>query len=96
MPPYLPWHGALVLLSGAGEIAGGLGILFPRLRRCAGLGLCALLLAVFPANFQMLFNAIAAHESAAVITLLVARLPLQPLMMFWIWRLTQPGARPHS
>ena len=29
MPPYLPAHRTLVLLSGAAEIAGGLGILTP-------------------------------------------------------------------
>jgi len=29
MPPHLPWHAALVIISGVAEIAGGLGSSFP-------------------------------------------------------------------
>ncbi|MEP6956341.1 MAG: DoxX family membrane protein, partial [Chthoniobacterales bacterium] len=50
MPPFLPAPAALIYLSGLAEIAGGLGILWPPTRRAAGLGLIALLVAVFPAN----------------------------------------------
>ena len=53
MPPALPAHLALVYLSGAFEILGGLGLLVPRTRRFAGWGLIALLIAVFPANLYM-------------------------------------------
>ena len=37
-----------VYLSGLAEIAGGIGLLIPGLRRAAGIGLIALLIAVFP------------------------------------------------
>ena len=48
MPPYLPYHRALVAISGVCEIAGALGILAPvPLRRWAGWGLILLLIAVF-------------------------------------------------
>jgi len=51
MPPYLPWHLPLVWISGGFEILGGIGVLFPHpLRRWAGWGLVALLVAVFPAK----------------------------------------------
>jgi uncharacterized membrane protein len=83
MPSWLPHPRALVLLSGACEVAGGLGLLHPRTRRAAAWGLILLLLAVWPANFQMLFNA----GSPAAQTLLFLRLPLQPLMMWWVWRI---------
>ncbi len=53
VPPSLPRPDALVALSGACEIAGGVGLLVPALRRPAGFGLVALLLAVFPANIYM-------------------------------------------
>ena len=43
----------LVAISGVAEIAGGVGVLLPRTRRLAGLGLIALLAAVFPANLHM-------------------------------------------
>jgi uncharacterized membrane protein len=39
------------------EVAGGVGIAVPRLRRTAGWGLIALLVAVFPANIHMVVNA---------------------------------------
>ncbi len=43
----------LVQVSGVAEIVGGVGVLVPRTRRLAGLGLIALLAAVFPANLHM-------------------------------------------
>jgi uncharacterized membrane protein len=45
-----------------------------------------LLLAVWPANWQMLWNARAAGAPAWQQALLWARLPLQLLLAAWIWR----------
>lgn len=53
MPAYLPAHEALVLISGLAEIAGGIGLLIPKLRTAAGWWLVAILIAVFPANVDM-------------------------------------------
>jgi uncharacterized membrane protein len=50
MPPALPAKELLVAISGAAEIAGGIGLLVPALRFSAAMGLIALLVAVFPAN----------------------------------------------
>ena len=86
MPPWLPAHGALVALSGAAELAGGLGVIVTRTRRVAGWGLIALLVAVFPANVQMLLNAIDAHASSGWIVALVARLPIQGVLIRWVAR----------
>jgi len=77
----------LVLLSGAAEIAGGLGVLLPPTRRLAGLGLIALLAAVFPANLYMAREPERFHRIPR--WALYARLPLQPLMMRWAWRATR-------
>jgi uncharacterized membrane protein len=93
MPPALPLHRALVYLSGALEIAGGLGLLLPRTRRAAGIGLVLLLIAVLPANLQMLLNARAAGASATAQTLLLLRLPLQLLLILWVWRASHPRNR---
>lgn len=88
MPPWLPAPLALVMVSGVFEIAGAAGILLPATRVAAGWGLIALLLAVFPANIQMLMNARAAHASTLWIAGLVARLPLQVLLIIWVYRTT--------
>ena len=86
MPPYLPLHREFVYASGAAEIAGGAGLLFRRTRRAAGIGLILLLLAVWPANVQMLLKARAAGKPLLWEALLWARLPLQILLMAWVWR----------
>lgn len=92
MPPWLPWHRVLVIVSGLCEIAGGMGVAWPPTRRWAGYGLITLCLAVLPANVQMLINAQAAHASPALLGMLLIRLPLQALLIFWIWRATRTPA----
>jgi uncharacterized membrane protein len=88
VPPALQCEARrLVLLSGVAEVAGGMGVLLPWTRRPSGLGLIALLAAVFPANWHM------AREPERFPRIprwaLYARLPLQPLMMLWAWRATR-------
>lgn len=56
MPPYIPAPRLMVLVSGVFEIAGGIGLLIPALRKWAAWGLVALLVAVFPANVHMALN----------------------------------------
>ena len=86
-PQWQDQDARLVAISGVAEVAGGMGVLFPWTRRAAGLGLIALLVAVFPANLYMA----RAHERFSAIPrfALYARLPLQPLMMWWAWRATR-------
>ena len=88
MPPSFPAHRTLVLLSGAAEIAGGLGILTPNrtIQRIAAWGLVALLIAVMPANIYMVTN----HANFPTIPLWVLwlRLPLQLPLIYWAWRYT--------
>ncbi|GAA4446345.1 DoxX family protein [Novipirellula rosea] len=83
MPEYLPWPLALVYVSGFFEVLGGVGLAVPRLRRAAGWGLIALLVAVFPANVDMLMNA--DQFPAIPVLALVARLPLQGVLIAWVW-----------
>jgi uncharacterized membrane protein len=88
VPPRLHEHRALVVqASGVAELAAGVGVLVPRTRRVAGVGLVLLLAAIFPANLHM------AREPERLPRIprwaLYARLPLQPLMMLWAWRVTR-------
>ena len=80
VPPGLPAPGALVALSGAAEILGGVGLLVPATRVLAAWGLLALLLAVFPANVFMARHA-ERFRRIAPAWALWARLPLQPVLM---------------
>ncbi|MEO8453451.1 MAG: DoxX family protein, partial [Gemmatimonadota bacterium] len=82
MPPWLPAHAALVEISGVAEILGGIGLVVPKLRRAAGIGLIVLLVVIFPANIQMLLNARARAEPELLLWL---RLPLQPVLIWWVW-----------
>ncbi len=91
MPPYLPAHEALVFWSGVAEVAGGLGLLFARTRRVAALGLVVLLVAVFPANVEMLRQHRAAGLGGWGEAVLWLRLPLQAVLAWWVWRAGRRG-----
>ena len=92
VPPFLPWPLALVYISGVAEIAGGLGLLIPMVRRAAAWGLVALLIAVFPANIYMAMNPVGSGAAAVPQALLWARLPLQLLLGWWVLRCTKPSS----
>ena len=84
MPDYLPWHLELVYLSGFFEILGGVGLLILATRRFAAWGLIALLIAVYPANINMLVNDIYLEEMPRERWLLWVRMPLQFLIAFGV------------
>ncbi len=84
MPPFVPHPVAMVYVSGLAEIAGGLGLLAPSLRRAAAWGLIALLVAVMPANIYMAVDHIQVSATPIPNWLLYARLPLQLLLIWWL------------
>jgi uncharacterized membrane protein len=82
VPPYIPWPVAAVLISGVFELLGAIGILIPKVRRAAGIGLFLLTLAVTPAHIYMLqqpelFN--------VPLWALWLRLPIQVALLALIW-----------
>lgn len=50
VPPFFPFPSQLVLLSGALELAGAIGLLLPAFARTASACLALLMIAIFPAN----------------------------------------------
>ncbi len=84
MPPYIPSHAAMVLVSGAFEIVGGLGLIVPATRRAAAWGLVALLIAVFPANLYMAMHPLDAGAVGIAPVVRWGRLPLQALLIWWL------------
>ncbi len=86
VPGWVPNASLAVMLSGVAEIAGGLGLLIPATRKIAGWCLIALLIAVFPANLWMYQHQERYHAPPLVLLL---RLPLQGLLIFWAYQYTK-------
>ena len=87
VPPVLPGPFTIVYISGAIEILLGLLVLIPYTRRLAGLGLIALLIAVFPANvYAALYPKTMPDFSEWA---LWVRLPFQIVFLLWVWWCTQ-------
>ena len=94
MPPGIPLHREAVIVSGVAEIAGAAAVAYAPTRGVARWWLLALLVAVFPANVYMAVS----PEQIRGLDLdqiprwaLWARLPLQPLVMLWVVRATEPS-----
>ncbi|QDF00160.1 DoxX family membrane protein [Myxococcus xanthus] len=84
IPPRLPSPAFWVYLSGAAEVAGGLGLLLPRTRRLAALGLIALLLAILPANIHEAQANTAAHVLPFPDWYFWLRIPFQLVYVAWV------------
>lgn len=94
MPPYLPWHFGLVILSGVAEVLCGVGVLIPKTRKLAAWATIALLVAIFPANIHVAMNDVpvfGATEGPGPIGYL--RLPFQLVLILWAWWYTRDDAR---
>lgn len=87
VPPYIPWAVAAVLVSGVFELAGALGLLLPKTRRAAGIGLFLLTIAVTPAHIYMLQEP---QLFPVPVWALWLRLPIQAALLWLIawssWR----------
>jgi uncharacterized membrane protein len=91
MPSYVPFHLAMVQISGVAEIALGLLLLIPATTVAAAWGLIALLIAVFPANLQMALHPETFPEFSR--RSLWLRLPLQGVLIAWAWWYTGKNRR---
>jgi len=86
IPEALPFRRAALYLSGVCEAAGAVGLLIPPLRRPAGLGLTALLVAVFPANVNVAVRNLQIEGYPKSALYQWARLPLQgALIALILW-----------
>ena len=93
MPPYLPWHRELVMLSGIAEMGLGALLLISRWSALAAWGIIALLMAIFPANIQMALHPEAFPWASPIVLWL--RLPLQVVLMGWAYWYTRPDNPGH-
>ena len=82
-PAWVPFPEAVIFLTGVAEIAGALGLLIPRLRYAAGVGLALYALCVFPANINHAVNDIAVGGSHLGWWYHGPRLLAQPVIIWW-------------
>lgn len=90
MPPWLPAHELLISISGICEIVFAILLLFTATKRAGAWCIIALLIAVFPANVQMMLNYMKENNPGLLIAIL--RLPLQIVLIYWAYRFTKPIA----
>lgn len=93
VPPYIPWAGLAVIVSGIFEMLGAIGLCFAATRRAAGLGLFVLVLCVTPANVHMWLHPELFPDVPPLF--LSIRLVIQVFLLALIWWSTQTAdARP--
>jgi len=81
IPPFFPNPKLINILSGIAEVILGILLCIPFTSSAAAWGIIALLIAVFPANVFMYSNAKAGFGLPQWV--LLVRLPLQVLLIFW-------------
>ncbi len=85
-PDWVPFPQAVVFWTGVAEIAGAIGLMVPRLRHAAGIGLALYALCVWPANIHHAFGDIAVGGKTLPWAYHGPRLVLQPVIIWWaLW-----------
>jgi uncharacterized membrane protein len=82
-PAFVPYPYAVALITGWLELAGAIGLLWPRTRRAAGIALALYILAVWPANIHQAFAHIVVPPIPDSWWYHAPRLALQPVLMWW-------------
>ena len=86
IPPYIPAHSTLVMLSGVAEMILGFMIMNKNTQEEAAWGLIIMLIAFIPVHIYMLQNKEAAMKLPKWV--LILRLPLQFGLMYWAYLYT--------
>ena len=81
VPPYFPFALFLVYLTGAIEIAGGLGVIYPGTREIAGRLMAVFLIVLYPANLYMWTNDVAFNGTKLTTNGHLVRLGIQFLLI---------------
>ncbi len=86
MPPAIPAHSSMVVLSGIAEMILGFMIMNKNTQETAAWGIIIMLLVFLPVHFYMLQNEKAAMKLPKWV--LILRLPLQIGLMYWAYLYT--------
>ena len=93
MPRGLPWPTFWNVFTGLAKIAGGIGLLVPRLRRAAAVGLIVMLLGFLWVHVEMVIYPERSPFGDTPLWILWARLPFQFVLIAWVWWVGLPSRR---
>ena len=82
VPDWVPFPRLTILLTGGCEIAGALGLLFPRTRRITGVMLGLYAVCVFPANIKHVIDDLSSGTGLGI-WYHAPRLFAQPFIVWW-------------
>lgn len=83
VPDWVPLPRDTVLLTGVCELAGAVGLMIPRLRHAAGIGLALYALCVWPANIKHAVDGVVLGGVKLGWVYHAPRLALQPVLIWW-------------
>lgn len=83
LPPMVPWPRFTIAFTGLCEIAGGIGLVLPLTRPLAGWMLAVYFVCVFPANIRNAVSGLSVDGLPGARWYYWARLPFQPLVIWW-------------
>lgn len=85
LPAWTPLRIPLIYVTGIFELVAALALLLPSLSRYTGLALCLFLLLILPSNVYAAFQRIdfGGHEAGP--SYLLIRIPLQLLLIGWVY-----------
>ena len=83
VPDWVPYPRETILVTGVCEILGAVGLLVPRLRWLAGVGLAAYAVAVYPANIKHAIDGVAVGGTVLGWGYHAPRLLFQPVLVWW-------------
>ena len=85
LPAWVPGRVPLVYLSGVFEVLAAVAILFTPLSRYVGWALCVFLLLILPSNIYAAWQRVDFGGHAAGPVYLLVRIPLQLLLIGWVY-----------
>jgi len=83
VPGFVPFPRDVILATGVAELFGAVGLMIPRLRKAAGIGLALYALCVFPANIKHAVEGIVIPGLPTGWWYHAPRLALQPVLIWW-------------
>ena len=85
LPDFVPFRPEIIVLSGVAEIVLGLGLVFERTYRLAGILMILFLVAILPSNVYAAIMRVEVGGHAAGPVYLLFRVPLQMLFIGWAY-----------